>query len=76
LNSSQWLPATVTAAVNGYVAFIQNTANGAMWSGVGAEVTVHRQQGRVTLANPLVDIVQSYTAQQQLASQRRRIGRK
>jgi hypothetical protein len=74
-SSSQWLTTFTSSATNAYAAFITATANGAMWSGVGAEVCVHTKLNHEVVTAPFVDIVQAYVGQQQMASQRRRIGR-
>lgn len=74
-NANTWVPAFVNAVETGYVAFISATANGGMWSGVGAEVTVHRKLNHIALNPPYTDVVQAYKADAMIGSQRRRIGR-
>jgi len=75
-NSNSWTGAFQTAVTNDYASLISKTANGGMWAGAGSEVTVHRKLNDEVLTIPLVDIVQSYTGSPEVASQRRRIGRK
>ena len=60
---------------SGYAAWANAIANGGAWSGIGAEVTVHRKLNNLTLTAPFVDDVQAYKVSNIFASQRRRTGR-
>lgn len=72
---TSWQATFVAEVATAYATFIQKTANGGMWAGVGPEVCVHRYLDNVLLATPTTDVVESYTAEAVFASQRRRIGR-
>jgi hypothetical protein len=70
---SQWLPAFTTQVATAYIAWINAVSNGGAFSGITNNVIVHYHQNHVLLANPLVDVIQTYTTQPRPGTQRGRL---